>query len=108
MRREGRNMMGGRSSEEWVAQYATSHQHPINRTCHTLGIPMIVLSILLVPIWWATDAATYWVPAALFLAGWILQFIGHAFEGKPPEFFRDWRFLFVGVRWWVAKVRGRA
>ena len=23
-------------------------------------------------------------------------------------FFHDWRFLFVGLRWWVAKVRGRA
>ena len=44
---------------------------------------------------------------ALFVLGWILQFIGHAFEGKPPEFFSDWRFLFVGVRWWWA-ARSRA
>lgn len=101
-------MMGGRTSEEWVAQYATSHQHPINRTCHTFGIPMIVVSLLLVPVWWAMGAQDYWIPAGLFLVGWVLQFIGHAFEGKPPEFFRDWRFLFVGLRWWFAKVRGRA
>ncbi len=33
---------------------------------------------------------------------------GHAFEGKPPEFMHDWRFLFVGLRWWLAKMRGRA
>jgi len=45
---------------------------------------------------------------ALFLGGWIFQFIGHAFEGKPPEFFHDWRFLFVGVRWWWAKIHGKA
>ena len=45
---------------------------------------------------------------ALFVIGWILQFIGHAFEGKPPEFFSDWRFLFVGVRWWWAKINGKA
>ena len=44
----------------------------------------------------------------LFVVGWVFQFVGHAFEGKPPEFFHDWRFLFVGVRWWVAKMRGRA
>jgi hypothetical protein len=31
-----------------------------------------------------------------------------AFERKMPEFFRDWRFLFVGFRWWMNKVRGRA
>ena len=48
------------------------------------------------------------IPAVLFVLGWIFQFVGHAFEGKPPEFFHDWRFLFVGLRWWVAKVRGRA
>ena len=33
---------------------------------------------------------------------------GPAVEGKPPEFFHDWRFLMVGFRWWVAKVQGRA
>ena len=39
--------------------------------------------------------------------GWALQFVGHAFEGKPPEFFKDWRFLFVGFRWWLLKITGR-
>jgi len=46
--------------------------------------------------------------AALFALGWVLQFVGHAFEGKLPEFFHDWRFLFVGVRWWWAKMQGKA
>jgi hypothetical protein len=31
---------GGRTSEQWIAQYSTSHQHPVNRFCHTLGIPL--------------------------------------------------------------------
>ena len=100
-------MMGGRTSEEWVAQYATSHQHPINRMCHTFGIPMIVVSLLLGLVAWA-GLVDWRIPVGLFVAGWILQFIGHAFEGKPPEFLKDWRFLFVGVRWWFAKLRGRA
>jgi uncharacterized membrane protein YGL010W len=99
-------MLGGRTSEEWVAQYATSHQHPINRACHTLGIPMIAGSLLLIPIVWA-GYLDWPIPAALFFVGWVLQFVGHAFEGKPPEFMKDWRFLFVGLRWWFAKVRGR-
>ena len=100
-------MLGGRTSEEWVAQYAASHEHPVNRLCHTFGIPMIVISILLAPLAWAGLFA-WQIPAALFAIGWVLQFVGHAFEGKPPEFFKDWRFLFVGLRWWFAKVRGRA
>jgi uncharacterized membrane protein YGL010W len=100
-------MFGGRSWDEWIAQYASSHQHPINRLCHTLGIPLIVLSIpaFILSFW----VEGFWVVAlGLFVVGWISQFVGHAVEGKPPEFFHDWRFLFVGVRWWVAKMRGRA
>ena len=100
-------MMGGRTSEQWVAQYATSHQHPVNRFCHTLGIPLIVISIAWFAVAWFASAPM-WIPVTVFVAGWALQFIGHAFEGKRPEFFSDWRFLFVGLRWWIAKMRGRA
>jgi uncharacterized membrane protein YGL010W len=100
-------MFGTRSSDEWVARYAQSHQHPVNRLCHTIGIPMIVLSIALFVA--AILGSDVWMLAAvIFAVGWILQFVGHYFEGKPPEFFHDWRFLFVGLRWWVAKIRGRA
>jgi uncharacterized membrane protein YGL010W len=100
-------MLGGRSWDEWIARYSQSHQHPVNRVCHTLGIPLIVLSLPLFIV--SLFMAGFWpVPAALFVVGWVCQFIGHAFEGKPPEFVHDWRFLFVGLRWWMAKIRGRA
>src|SRR5438094_9111342 len=100
-------MLGNRTSEEWVAQYATSHQHPINRVCHTIGIPLIVVSLALAVASAAVAGLWKWA-LALFVAGWIFQFIGHAFDGKPPECFHDWRLLLVGLRWWMAKVRGRA
>jgi uncharacterized membrane protein YGL010W len=100
-------MLGGRSWDDWIEQYAKSHRHPANRLCHTVGIPLIAASLplaLLIPF-----VPRLWVlPAGLFIAGWLFQFVGHAFEGKPPEFFKDWRFLLVGLRWWVAKVSGRA
>lgn len=100
-------MLGGRTSEQWVAQYASSHQHTVNRMCHTVGIPTILVSLALGIA--APFVHRLWLYAlALFLIGWTLQFVGHAFEGKPPEFFHDWRFLFVGVRWWWAKIRGKA
>ena len=44
----------------------------------------------------------------LFVVGWAFQFVGHAAEGKPPEFIHDWRYLFVGLRWWIAKFQGKA
>jgi uncharacterized membrane protein YGL010W len=100
-------VLGGRSNEQWIAQYGSSHQHPVNRVCHTLGIPTILLSV---PLFIASIFFhRLWPYAlALFLIGWVFQFIGHAFEGKAPEFFHDWRFLFVGVRWWWAKIHGKA
>jgi uncharacterized membrane protein YGL010W len=100
-------MLGGKSWDDWVVQYSGSHQNSINRFCHTIGIPLIVLSLPFFVAAFFVDRL--WpVPAALFVAGWLFQFVGHAVEGKPPEFFHDWRFLLVGLRWWVAKVRGRA
>ncbi len=100
-------MLGNRTSEEWIAQYAESHQHPVNRVCHTIGIPMIALSVLLFAA--AIFVRGLWpVALALFVVGWVFQFVGHYYERKPPEFLKDWRFLFVGLRWWFAKIRGRA
>ena len=96
-----------RTSSEWIAQYAQSHQHPVNRMLHTLGIPMIALSLPLFVVAWLVGG-WWWLPITLFVVGWILQFVGHGFEGKPPEFLKDPRFLFVGLRWWFAKIRGRA
>jgi len=101
------SMLGNRTSAEWIAQYAMSHQNAVNRACHTFGIPMIAGSL----VWGVAAAVRHWdwrYPAGLFVAGWVLQFVGHAFEGKPPEFLHDWRFLLVGLRWWWAKMRGRA
>lgn len=99
-------MMGGKSWDQWIEEYGESHQHPVNKLTHTVGIPMIALALLLVPIAFFVEGV--WRAAlALFVIGWIFQFVGHYFEGKPPEFLKDWRFLFVGLRWWIKKNFGR-
>lgn len=100
-------MFFGKTWEEWIGQYAQSHQNPVNRFCHTIGIPLIAASIPLFLV--AVVVEDFWViPLVMFVVGWIFQFVGHAVEGKPPEFFKDWRFLFVGLRWWFAKMKGKA
>ncbi len=84
---------------DWTTRYAASHQHPVNRVCHLIGIPIILVSLgLLVAGRWRAGCAA-WV------IGWTFQFAGHLVERTPPEFFRDWRFLFVGLRWWLHEVR---
>ena len=99
--------MTARTSEEWIREYAKSHTHPVNRLTHTIGIPMIALSLPLFVVSLFVEGLWVW-PTALFVIGWVFQFIGHAFERKPPEFLKDWRFLFVGLRWWFAKLKGKA
>lgn len=97
-------MLGGKTWDEWINEYSKSHEHPVNKLTHKFGIPMIAVSILLAPV--ALFIAGFWkILLAIFVFGWILQFVGHAFERKPPEFFKDWRFLLVGLRWWFKKIR---
>ena len=100
-------MLGNRTNEEWITEYAGAHQHPVNRACHTVGIPMIAISVLLAIAAPFVPGLWRWA-LGLFVAGWIFQFVGHFYEKKPPEFLKDWRFLFVGLRWWFAKLRGKA
>lgn len=99
-------MMKNRSREDWIAQYSQSHQNRWNQLAHGFGIPMIGVALWLAVLSLAFSGLRV-LAVWLFVGGWALQFIGHAIEGKPPEFFKDWRFLLVGPRWWWAKVLGR-
>jgi uncharacterized membrane protein YGL010W len=65
---------------------------------------LVSLPMMLAGIFWRP---MLWCGLILFAIGWALQFLGHAIEGKPPEFLSDWRFLLVGTRWWTAKMRGK-
>ncbi len=40
----------------------------------------------------------------LFVVGWIIQFVGHAFEGRKPAFMDDLKSLLVGPLFVVAEV----
>ena len=34
-------MLGDRPMSDWIARYTQSHQNPVNRACHTIGIPIV-------------------------------------------------------------------
>ena len=84
-------------SQDFLTNYKAKHQHPLNRLSHSIGIPMIVVSLPLFFLDWR------WA-LALFLAGWIFQFIGHAIEGNQPAFFRNPVYLLVGLWWFLKRV----
>lgn len=80
----------------YLEEYRKSHQNRVNQWCHTFGIPLVVLSLPLLLWNWRWGLA-------LFVVGWIFQFVGHAFEGKAPAFFSDPLYLLVGPIWWLKK-----
>src|SRR4029078_12956012 len=79
-------------SQNLLANYRAKHQHPLNRLCHSIGIPMITVSWPLFFFYWR------WA-LLLFVVGWILQFVGHAIEGNQPAFFKNPVYLLVGPLW---------
>ena len=96
-------MLGGKSWDYWTQQYEKSHQNPFNQLCHFIGIPMIVLSLVLL-LFVIFNQGLWRISVLLFIVGWILQFLGHFIEGTKPEFMNDPRFLLVGFRWWLKKM----
>jgi len=81
--------------ESFIENYKAKHQHPLNKLTHSIGIPLIVISLPLFLFNWR------WA-LALFVVGFTLQFIGHAFEGNRPAFFRNPMYLLVGP-WWLLR-----
>jgi len=82
-------------SESFIDNYKAKHRHPVNKACHTIGIPMIVVSLPLFFFNWR------WA-LGLFIVGWIFQFVGHAVEGNQPAFFKSPLYLLVGP-WWLIR-----
>jgi uncharacterized membrane protein YGL010W len=132
--------------EDQLSMYAMYHRDIRNIWTHFIGIPMIVLSVvvllsrpqielnewivtparsllLLVAIYYiflnvklgiamsallslsvfageqvAALSTVEWLTwgISLFVAGWMIQFIGHYWEGKKPAFFDDIRGLLIG------------
>jgi uncharacterized membrane protein YGL010W len=73
-----------------------------------LGLGLLLCNVFLVQftvLFAQTTERPLWHWAlGLFAAAWILQFIGHAIEGKRPSFFRDVQFLLIGPAWLLAFV----
>lgn len=62
----------------FLKNYAQRHRHPHNQLLHLFGLPVtfvlpVVFLVQEYPWWWALTA---------FLAGYAMQFAGHAIEGN--------------------------
>lgn len=84
-------------ADSFIDNYRAKHQHPLNKLCHTVGIPLIVAALPVFFISWR------WA-LALFIIGWVFQFAGHAIEGNQPAFFRNPVYLLVGPCWLCKRI----
>lgn len=135
-------MKAGVLNRLW-SDYEEHHRTAGNRTCHMIGIPLIIiglLGLLAIPIahvgGWPIEvsllivivvgAIDIWLDAklgalmlasafliylgarmlvwqlsvALFIVGWMFQFLGHgAYEKRAPAFYKNAVHLIVGPLW---------
>jgi hypothetical protein len=82
-----------------ITFYEATHQNPVNRQLHLVGIPMIVggaVGLIASP-----SFSPPWIASAgAFTAGWALNIVGHAaFEKNAPAFADDPLSFIVGPIW---------
>ncbi|WP_437879554.1 DUF962 domain-containing protein [Pseudomonas sp. LRF_L74] len=72
------------------------------------GLAMAALLSLCLGLgaWLAWQSTAVWLGAGLglFLVGWLIQFVGHYFEGRKPAFIDDIMGLMVGPLFVVAEL----
>lgn len=91
------------TAAELVLVAATIYYFTLDRA---LALMMAGASVILVAL---GRMIGLWPAVALFVFGWILQFIGHyVYEKRSPAFFRNLTHLLVGPLWILAKATGRS
>ena len=68
-----------------VVNWIERHRNPVSFVLHAIGIPPTILGVFLVPIYiYCLSIAIFLFALALFVGGYLVQFLGHALEGTDP------------------------
>lgn len=67
----------------WLSNWLSRHQHPASLVLHGIGIPLTIAFIPLA-LWQLAENRwdLWWRPTLLLVAGYALQWLGHAIEGN--------------------------
>ena len=70
-----------------------------------LAMAALLAAMLTVAQWVALQSTTLWLATGIgmFVVGWVIQFIGHYYEGRKPAFVDDLVGLIVGPLFVVAE-----
>ena len=100
--------LGGR---EWPVSLAVASVAVLGWMALDLGIG-VIMAVLLAPAWYAAEtlvgtlgspSAVWAASGVLFVGGWVLQFLGHHYEGKRPALLDNIFQGFIGPMFLVAE-----
>ncbi len=96
---------------EWSLSLAVAIVAVLGWIALDLGIG-VIMAVLMAPAWYAANAlagtlaspASVWTAfGVLFVGGWVLQFLGHHYEGKRPALLDNIFQGFIGPMFLVAE-----
>lgn len=69
----------------------------------------LIATLLFAPVYWAATQVSVlphagWMALGIFVIGWIIQFVGHAYEKAKPAFVDDLNQLLIGPLFLVSEV----
>ena len=68
---------------QWLDNWLQRHQNRVSFGLHMLGIPLTIFSLILAAVQlYGSQWPLWWRPAALFVLGYGLQWLGHRLEGN--------------------------
>jgi uncharacterized membrane protein YGL010W len=80
-----------------VLNWVERHRDPRSFVLHLFGIPGTILGVLLMPIYILLMSFTLFLVAlALFVGGFLLQFLGHALDRTEPGEIKALRLWWAG------------
>jgi uncharacterized membrane protein YGL010W len=98
----------GRYPLNWAIVILVAAQVYWFRLSASLGLGLLLYNAAMIYLTMLVGQSSPWplwqLAVAVFVAAWMLQFVGHAIEGKRPSFFQDVQFLLIGPAWLLAFV----
>jgi uncharacterized membrane protein YGL010W len=68
-----------------VQDWMDRHRDPRSFVLHLIGIPPVIVAVLLFPVYtFLLSLPVFLLSVSLFIGGYLVQFLGHAFDGTEP------------------------
>jgi hypothetical protein len=84
-----------------VKDWWERHRHPGSYLLHVVGIPPTIVGVLMIPVWlFGLSPAAFLFALSLFVGGYLVQFLGHAWDGTESG---EWK----AVKRRLRRLRGR-